>query len=589
MNKKGLLSSPLGIFFIYTLSCFAAIMIFRFIFPAEAPPLSYFSFRWRIISGLVEFLELFPALALSSLLIPFGFKVRPLETLNPFSSKFFQSLKASIAVAIIAAAIYGSLFFLALPLARDYQADLRFQGQLYHLAREQAQEHAIRGEWTQAAQFLAISERIWPGGYQVAILREEAQRRIQQMHEDALFDIAPPPYQITVGPQPLNATEALALAQAALSEERFFDAHWLATIGERLAGQGSPEMAAARLLASIAWDSVNSLAPTAAQTEAFAAFRMKRDGYLALSAEDWIRAYYIFLELLERSPTDPDVHRFFAMSVEGLSQVAFFIDEMDMAMGTIQTGALFSLPLESGRAVMRFASISMLADLAYGMGAEILAFDQNGQLRWSMHAPYAKVMPISGPAHSQPRLVVLLRALDRLDANQRWEPTLEIAGHTFGPGFGLDVPGNALISFAVSWDDFALLSNMRRGLPAFPIADILRAAENLGAFGYQSELFQVELIRRFAEPALLLLLGILAITFGWRYRSIRHPAFMGILMLGAMPVVFYTVLNLCRSLINNLAIWAVFSVGFMTALLLFAALLTALLILFLVILASQHA
>ena len=581
MTKKDAFLSPVGIFFIYVLSCFLAIMIFRFIFPAEAPPLTYFTFSWRIVSGFLDFLALFPALALSALVIPFGFKVRPREMINPFSTKFFQTLKSSIVAAIVAAAIYGALFFLALPLARDYQANLRFQGELYHLAREQAQQHAIRGEWTQAAQFLAISERIWPGGYQVAFLQEEAQRRLQQMREDAaFFDAAPPPSPIAIGPQPLTVTEALALAQVAMSEERFFDAHWLATVGGRLANPGSPEMAAAIRLAGLAWDQVNSLAPTAAETAAFNTFRLKLEGYLALNAEEWIRAYYIFLELLDISPADPDVHRFFAMSVEGLSQVAFFIDDMDMAMGAIMTGAVFSLPLDSGRAVLRFSSISMLADSAYGMAAEILAFNHAGQLLWSMEAPYAKMIPLSGTAHSRPRTVVLLRALDRLDADRRWEPIVE--------SFGQSAPDNALVAFPVAWSDFALLSNVRRGMDALSVVDILRAAENLGAYGYKPEIFQIELIRRFSEPALLLLLGILAIVLGWRFRPFRHPGFMGILMLGAMPVVFYTAINLCRGLINNLAIWAVFSLGFMTAALFFAALVIALLILFLIILSSQH-
>ena len=582
-EKQGIFS-PLGIFLMYILASGLVIMGFRLIYAGEAAPLSSFSFSWRLIRGLLDFLGLFPALVLSALVIPFGFKIRPKETINPFSPQFLQSLKMPIITAIVAAAVYAILFSLVLPIARDYEANLRFQGRLHRLAREQAQEHAARGEWAQAAQFLAICEKIWPGGYQVAALNAETQNRLEEMRrfDVPLFDAIPPPG--LPGQQPLDVTEALALAQTAFAEERFFDAHWLATLGSRLASPNSPEEATARRLSSLAWDGVNSLAPTMQETHAFNVFRLKRDGYEALNTEEWIRAYYIFLQLLELSPGDPDVHRFFAMSKEGLRQVAFFIDEMDMAMGTILTGAVFSLPFESGRVVMRFSSISVFPDAAYCMNAEILAFDRDGRLLWSMEAPYAKIFPLSfspdTPGQPGQRLAVLLRSLDRLDENLRWEPVVE--------SFGQTAPDNAQIALTVSWDDFVLLSDVRRGLSGLSIADLRRASENLRFLGYAPELFQVELIRRFTEPLFLLLLGILAITVGWRYRALKHPRFMGFVMLGILPVVFNGLVIFCRGWISNLGIWAVVSLGFTTAAFVFGAAILLLFVLFLIMLASQH-
>lgn len=580
MSKKASLFSPLGIFFIYTLAGGLAIMLFRFILPGEAAPLPHFSLSWRLIRGLLDYLALFPALALSALIIPFGFKVQPKETIDPFSPRFLQSLKMSIVTAIVAAALYGLLFSLALPLARDYEANLRFQGQVFRLAREQAQEHAFRGEWAEAAQFLAINERIWPGSYQIARLAGEVENRLEERRGAAepLFDttaeIEPP----SLVPRPPGVTEALSMADTALAEERFFDAHWLATLALRLARPDSPEAAAARRLASMAWNGVNSLQPSVQETRAFNIFRLKLEGYQALTAEEWIRAYYIFLELLELSPADPDAHRFFAMSEVGLRQVAFFIDEMDRSLGQIQTGAVFSLPLGLGRLVARFRSLSVSSDSAYGMGVEILSFDRDGRLLWSMEAPYAKILPLA--LDHGPGIAVLLRALDRLDQSQRWEPVTR--------SFGQSAPDTAQISLSISWNDFVLLSNVRRGVPVLSVADLQTAAENLRPYGYKPEVFQVELIRRFAEPLLLLLMGILAITVGWRLRALGVPRFMGILMLGLMPAVFFTAVNFCRGWVNNLGILAVLSLGFTTAAFLFAAVAAVLFILLLILLAAQH-
>ncbi|MCL2382550.1 MAG: hypothetical protein FWC64_13340 [Treponema sp.] len=585
MNRKNAPLSPLAVFLIYILASAVAVMAFRFIFPGESAPLSYFSLSWRLIRGALDVLSLFPALALCALVIPFGFTMRRKEAMTSFSPHFFQSLKMSIVTAIVAASLYGLLFFLALPLARDYEAGLRYQGQLYQLAREQAQEHALRGEWLQTAQFLAICERIWPGGYQVASLAAETANRLEERwrwdEPLPVFDMMAGEFQPDLpGQTPLaNAAEALARAETALAQERLFDAHWLAAVASRLAAPNSPEAAAALRLASIAWDRVNSLAPNAQELRAFSAFRLKLEGYQALSAGEWIRAYHIFLELLEITPADPDVHRFFAMSAEGLRQVAFFIDEIDIVLGTLLTGAVFSLPADSGRIVMRFASVSMFPDAAYCMGAEILALGRDGSLLWSMQAPYAKIMPLAlntGP----PRVVVLLRALDRTDPALSWEPA--------ATGFGQSPPDTAQIVLPVSWNDFVLLSNARRGLSTLSTADLRRAAENLGALGYKPQVFQVELIRRFAEPLLLLLLGIAAIALGWRYRALKPPGFMGVLMLGIMPVVFNIAVNFFRGWINNLGILAVLSVGFTTAAFFFAAAASVLFIVFLIALASQN-
>ena len=584
-EKKETIFSPLGIFIMYILASSLVIMGFRFIYAGEAVPLSYFSFSWRLIRGALDVLDIFPALALSALVIPFGFKIRPRETINPFSPHFLQSLKTSIITAIAAAAVYALLFSLALPIARDYEANLRFQGQLHRLARERAIEHAARGEWAQAAQFLAICERIWPGGYQVAGLHAETQNRLEEQRRfDApLFDAPPPPG--LPDQRPMNVTDALTLAQAALTEERYFDAHWLATMASRLASPNSPEDAAARRLSSLAWDGVNSLAPTMQETHAFYVFRLKRDGFEALNTQEWIRAYYIFLRLLELSPQDPDVHRFFAMSEEGLRQVAFFIDEMDMTMGNILTGAVFSLPFESGRVVMRFSSISVFPDAAYCMNAEILAFDRDGRLLWSMEAPYAKIFPLSftpgTPGVPRQRLAVLLRSLDRLDESLRWEPVVE--------SFAQSAPYSAQIALEVSWDNFVLLSDVRRGLSGLSIEELRRAAENLRFLGYAPEVFQVELLRRFTEPLLLLLLGVLAIALGWRYRALKHPRFLGFVMLGILPLVFNALVIFCRTWLGNLGILAVVSLGFTTAAFLFGAGLLLLFVVFLIMLASQHA
>jgi hypothetical protein len=570
--------SPIGIYFIYILLSGLAIMAFRFFFPSQAVPLDCFSSSWKIINGLSEYLSLFPALSLSALVIPFGFIIRSTDRSSPFSPKFLQSLNSSILTAITASALYGLLFFLAIPIVQNYQTNMLSESRLYALAKEKAQESAARGDWDDTIQFIAICERIWPNGPEHSRLKVEAEIRTE---EERLTSISLPDTssasQGMPGSVPVNATEALALGETALAEERYFDAHWLATLAGQLASPGSVEVAAATRLAGRAWSGVNSLEPTSRESNSYNIYRLKREGYEALVTREWIRSYYIFLDLLTLSPEDPDVQKYFALSEEGLKQAAFFIDEIEMTLGRILSGAVYSLPLGTGRLAMRISSLSASPDTAYGIGVEIMAFDREGLDLWSMEAPFAKIVPLN--LDSGPSTAILLRALDRKDKNRRWEPVIK--------GAGKGLPDNAEVVLPVSWDNFNLISNVRRGLSAISSSDLKRTADNLGSCGYLPQVFEAELLERFIRPLFLLPLGILAIAFGWQFRALKRPRYMAVPMLGILPAVFNGTVHFSRSLLHNLGIWAVVSFGFNRAAIFFGSGILVLFILSLIVLAAK--
>ena len=569
----------MGVFFLYTLASAFVIIAFRFIFPGEVSTIAHFSFSWRLIRGILDFLWLFPALVLSALVIPYGFKIWTFEKIKPFSPQFLQHLKSPIITAITASAIYGLMAFLVLPLAQNYEANLIFQSKLYRLAREKAQEYAAIDEWDEAAQFVAICEKIWPESPEMEKLKIETEIRIdsgriaKDTHPDTKTE--PPSWP---GAQPVSAAEAFELAELALAEERFFDAHWLATLGGQLAKEGSPEKSIASRLAGRAWHGVNSLAPTNRESKAYTIFRLKRDGHEALVGREWIRAYYIFLELRDLDPGDPDVPKYLSLSESGVRQVAFFVDEMELNLGRILTGAVFSLPYNEGRLVMRIASLSTFPDSAYGIATEIMAFDINGRPAWLIETPFVKIMPLA--LDSGYGITVLLRALDREDKTAQWEPKIL--------NMGQRAPGNVEIALKLDWENFLLLSNARRGLTGLSPAELKRAAENLENYGYLPQVFEAELIRRFSGPLILLPLGIFSLVIGWRYRALKSPRYMKVIMLGILPLVFNGIIHFCRGWLNDLGILAVVSLGFPAAIICFGIGMIVLLILSLIILAAQH-
>jgi hypothetical protein len=593
IKKEGFLSPP-GIFIIYLLVSSLIIMGFRFIFPSESAPLLTFSFRWRLLGGLLDFIALFPALTMSALVVPLGLRNASTEQFSRFSPHFLKQIKGSIITAICAVGIYGILFFLVLPLAENYRTNMRFEGYLFRLAKERASRHLAEGEWPEASQFIAICERIWPGSPEIEYIRTETAINMEELRISQAETWAQERYNLqeeknTVYPgipgqrEPVNAAEALSMADNALREERYYDAHWLATLAERLARPGSIEVADATRLASRAWNAISSLEPNSREIRAYNLYRLKREGYEAMITEDWIRAYYIFMDLYHQIPGDPDTANFLELCEQGISQVAFFIDEMELTLGEILTGAVFSLPVQSpgswnGRMVLRINSLSTFSDYSYGIGVEILAFNDRGQLLYHVEAPYAKFIPMT--VETEPRLILMMRVLDREDPQKRWEPVWT------GPE--RSAIGDTQIMLDLAYEDFLLLVKAEGGMDKLLVGDLLAAEKKLGAYGHIPQVFQAEIIYRISEPAFFLPMSIFSIIIGWHYRARKRPRYMSYLMLAILPLVFNGIVHLYRSCLNTLGIWLVISFGFFEAIFLFGIGIFFVFIFMLVILAAQH-
>jgi hypothetical protein len=593
-----------GVFTVYILVSFIVLALFRLIFPGQPVPLECFSLPWRIIMGILDFIRFFPALALSSLVIPFGFNVDTEENFARFSPKFIEKIQGTILAAIIASACYGLLFFIALPFAEEYQSNMYFKGESFKLAKEKAGVYAAESDWQEAYHYLAICENIWPYSPPMEQLRSkinigmEAARfsRRNALHsaDDALGQgNASQGAGTAVQRQAVrDAAEALDMAKTALSEERYYDAHWHATLASKLSREGSFESQEAARIASDAWNNISSLEPNKRATENYALYHLKRQGYEAMAAakrsamvsDDWIKAYYIFRELSEKTPADPDVAKFLVESEKGTAGVAFFIDELTAGIGEKLTGAVFSIPLvpsgpnPGGRVVMRADSLNTYSNYSYADGLAIAAFDGNNRPLYEVKAQYAKFIPMT--VQEKPRLVILLRALDRDDEKKRWEPVWD--------GLGRSDLGEAQIALDTTYEHFLWLSMARRRVDSLFFMDLWAMRKDFGNYGYIPQVFQAEIIRRIGEPVSLLPLTILAIIIGWRFRAKTKPRFLGIPMLVIIPLVFNGVMQVIRGLFNTLGLWLLLSLGFSMAITILIIGAVLWFILSLILLASQH-
>jgi len=583
------LRSPQFVFIIYVLVSSALIIIFRFIFPGSQSPLEIYSRNWRLIQGVLAVFNLFPALVFSGLVIPFGLVSLYEVDHKSFSDIFFKRFFASIVIAICAAVVYSIIFFLALPFVKNYEGNLRFSGELYNNAKRRAQTLNEEKEWYEASQFIRICERIWYNNNSpeyialktdiaVNLDKHLSQEGAERSHARAALardwrgvDLMP----LSGDQKPLNATNALDMSAKAFNEMRYFDAHWLAILGGRLAPSGSAQEANAARLASEAWNKISSQAPNEREERRYELFNLKLSGYQAMDSGDWIRAYYIFQELLTYTPDDPDAVNFLAASERGAKEYAFFIDDMELSLGEVLNGAVFSVPSGSGRAALRFSTLSSSTDVAYGIGFEYMDFDAHPNPQSIVTAHYAKLVPIT--LKEKPQILVLTHALDRSDKNNDFKGKWLL---------GDEIPGGIILD--ISFDEFLLISKVNHGLINLQIDELFTASRKLDKAGYVYQIFQAEILNRIATAFFFLPMAIFVIIIAWRYRAKTKPRYLFVLLLPILPIIFHGLVFLYQSVLNTLGIWLILSIGFSLALVVYIAAIGLLLFISLIVLAAQH-
>jgi hypothetical protein len=581
--------SPLFIFAVYMIAASAVIMIFRYLFPGETSPLSVFAKNWKMVRGFIEVITLFPALAFSGLVIPFGMPSEDdfLEG-EETPQNLFHRFETPIITAIIAAVLYALLFFLILPLAQNSEKNMRFQGDLYKLARSRAEAHSKEHEWVQASQFIGICDGVWKNNPDLNDLRTNIKINIDRIEaSDRRQGEKTKPAEASSLPgqkEPVDAGEAIFLGEAAFDKKQYLDAHWLATLAGRIAKPGSPEVAKAAALAVKAWNQIEALQTSIGEERAYKLYLLKKSGYEAMVSGDWIRAYYIFKEHTAENPNDPDTKRYLEKCEEAIKGIAFFIDEVDVSLGDTQTNVILSLPIIedglSGRSVIRIASFTSTPDYAYGTGIEYMAFDSQSRLLSSLSANYAKILPITIEGRHQ--VHILMRAIDRRNPDKRWEPA----------GYARTVnsrhPDGAQLILDMPYETFLEVVKLRQGLGSLGINELFTAAEMANKAGYIPQVYEAEIVNRFGSCLFFLPMAIIAIAIGWYFRARRRPRYLFWPLLPILPLVFNGIVILYKKTISVLGASLVFAVDFSQAVLVLIIFLSLSFFVSLIILVKQR-
>jgi hypothetical protein len=623
--------TPLKIFFLYIGGAFIMLCGLNFVIPglfiAGVQPeiLKCFTVKWRLCGGIITFINLFPVLCFSALVIPFGIKEHSeggyagttFVGKKGFSNLFLNYISWPIITAAIAAVLYGLLFFLALSLVTDMRTSMIDRSELYREAKLKAKEKCDEKKWTEAGQFIRICDTIWPDSREADledIKKRAAGSSSPQQPAELAGNKTETDMAIWQGipGTPVDSTEAITRAEEAYKQELYYDAAWLASLAQRLARPGAAEIATAVALAAKAWERITGLAPNAKEEERYSLYLMKLDGFTKMNADDWVSAYYIFQELSRLTPNDPDVAQYLKNCKTGVSNIAFFIDEMDTAIGKILARPVFSMPgaqpgesgETGGRLALRFSSLVVFPDYAYAWGCEAVAADNEGNFLYRVSSDYAKLMPansFNSKGESIGKTALLLQTLDRNEENKRHDPLWvqsgadRIADGYAGNGYaGNGYAGNGYagmtsqITLNISYEDFRVLSGIRQGTETLNLWELFTAEKKFGDYGYVQKAFRAEILRRLGDALFFLPMSVLALILGWRYRARKKPRYVYVPMLVILPAVFYGMMFFYRNILNNLAIQLSINMGLSAAMICLCAGAAVCFMISLILLAAQH-
>lgn len=365
----------------------------------------------------------------------------------------------------------------------------------------------------------------------------------------------------------LSALEYFRMAQGYFGRGDFYSAHLYAT----RAADIDPGRADARRLAAQAWARIEGSVPRGESPE-HTLFARKKDGYTALVSNDPLTAYYIFTDLKRTNPKDPDVVRYYGMSLAAVKRISFFTDEFslfDAVPGN--TGLLFRNGNRGGE--VELVSVGKEAAVGadeYFRNIEVVRFDSSG-VKLHFSAPYGKRVKDE----------LLLLAVDRRNPSVFFKPQFYEGGAS----------GPAMLRLEFRPDEFDLLAKSRLPLDGSNIGELVAMRPVMERAGFDSGVVRQEILFRIFQPIEFLFLSALVLIAGIRLRSpraVRPPVFQLLFGSALFTVIAWWLASawsgLNRSLIATLAA----SGNFLSAEIVFFAIQACFIVLVVIMLAGQR-
>lgn len=453
--------------------------------------LHIFKLRWELNQALLYIAAWAPAV----LLVASAIAMESSSASDGFAGEAYRIMAPALALALIV-----SLFYLLIvPGLEERKNRYESQSQLFNESLKKAEAAKKAGKYDEAERYLQVCATVdqLDKGYETLnnavrsmIIQERSQRESS----------APPTDSIQADDKAWLAGNRFYLeALDARAAGRIFDAHYLA---KRSAAIYSKRPEVMRLVDET-WRDLQRLGPSAEAEAEAKVYKRKLDGYTRFQEGDYLEAYKIYLELAAENPDDEETKTYLARSTEGLSSIAFFLEELNEAFSRsdVRQFAISRAGPGSNIAKISSSRASASDDAVYFSD---LSLSISGDTRVILSAPYARL-------HGN---TLILRAIDRVKPHLVWEPDYEAGKVAGDPGFAITVP------FTQEDAELALILS---GAPEdIPLMDLFTSVDKAQEIGIDSKPLLAELGARAAYPFAVIMLVLIGAGLGVRFKP-REP------------------------------------------------------------------
>ncbi|HAP42962.1 MAG: hypothetical protein A2087_08890 [Spirochaetes bacterium GWD1_61_31] len=495
---------------------------------------------WAIGHGLVMLATWAPPILLVSACTSGEFTTRGIS--------FASAAKGTMIPALILAGVFSLFYLFLVPpveakLDRYRQTSLQFNTALRELnlaLHENRLEDA--GRYLQVCRAIAINAPACQEAterYQMAVVR--ATRQVVEAEAETGMASA-----IAENTSDWQAGNDFYLqARLALEEGRYFDAYFLARRARAL----YPNRVEVRVLENLTWERLQNAIPPAELQSGRAYYARKVEGYRLLVEEEYLLAFRLFSILASERPDDPDLRTYLARSQTGLAQTYFFVDEYEAALKRYRSLPLdFNLTLDDRQ-------LRLQAELALagpdGIFFKNVTYRQDGADAILMGSPLARLTGNS----------LIPRAVQRERPAETLEPLWQSDAAT-----GLAV----LANLPFNEEDVRLVMQFSGQPGDIPLHHLLFSLDEAARLGRDRTTLQRELGLRLSYPFTMIILVLLGIALGMRFRGPNSPGPVSIVigspllvLLASLPIKIFSdgsliLLNLLASqtgLASFLAAW----------------------------------
>ena len=519
--------------FVYTVFAFAFFVGKAFLIKELPVLMPNDAGMWRFVTGVRAFFARLPAILASVCCIAFSWSFakdagKNLARFSPVQLKNYRTVLVASCVSVILC--FAGTEILT-PIVSAKQTALENKMQDYNWYTEQTKTSVREGNAAAAVFYAENALALWPDNRDAkALYNDSLKLSAQSERKEAEPSSALPSDIAALQNTPYSVMRLLQKAQTAFELKNYFDAHYYAWWGLKLAGDNDANSGELRRIAVESWNIISSWSGFETDDAAMI-FLKKREGYSALMEGDALGAYYTFLDLYEANDLDPDILRFYRLATEALLKQYFFIDETrNLAFFENFQNVSFKVTHPDGKTdLISIGGVTTVAKtdnvVKYLRNYSCLAYDEAGHLLYSMTVPYVKLIGqragslgtgyekrtgIQDAETYLPQL--LLTSVDRKNRDIVGSP------HYFAAQ-SAQYEREIVRILPMSLQDFDLACRASAKGPQYMnLAFLFRFVPIAERYGFQKRIFSLFLLQRLCRPLLLLAFFIFLSIIAWNYK-----------------------------------------------------------------------